>query len=180
MMNSEIHRVPGGWHRSMPVTIREAVTLLWKPSKWIFEGEVKNARYEKEETGWNRQYRCSGSWNVPDIFRIRGRFLVREKNGTPLSRAAGMDIRGNLMKWITLSGIYYWCDAAAGNSIYISTGAVPGRVSVASRIDGREHRFAAGAVMKFAKIQILGRYEAAMKERKLFSWHLDISCSGKF
>lgn len=72
------------------------------------------------------------------------------------------------MKWITLSGIYYWCDAAAGNSIYISTGAVPGRVSVASRIDGREHRFAAGAVMKFAKIQILGRYEAAMKERKLF------------
>lgn len=180
MVNSEIHRVPGGWHRSMPVTIREGVEILWRPSLWIFRGEVRNVRYEKEESGWSRQYRAVAAWNVPGIFRIRGHFQGREKNGLPFSYGWGADMRGTLLGSITLSGAWFQCHAAAGNPLYVSTGAVPGRVATASRIEGEQHLAVAGMKIKIFRIDLLGRYEALLGGGELLSWHLDVSCGGKF
>ena len=175
-VNSEIRRVPGGWHRSLPLMVREVLGFAWRPGSWHLEGEVKHARTEDEETEWRRQYRLSAGWQRKDIFQCRVRGVARGKTDAPLSWGMGVDMKGTFSMFLSLSLAWFYCDAAAGNSLYISTGCVPGSVAMATSFDGRGH-VCAGAI---GKIFFRGRYEISLKGRGVASQHADFSCGGKF
>jgi|GEM_PF-2829800 len=178
--NSETHRVPGGWHRSVPVTLRESAAMVWKPASWTIEGEVRHAAFEEEKTGWSRRYRLKGAWNYKKILRLRGLSTFQEAQGAHFSWSASADSRWSPGKYVTLEGSYAFCRAAEGNSVYLSTGSSPGRVALSSPVDGTRHVAAAGGGLKVWKIEIHGRCRTVFAGGRLLSWHIDAACRGKF
>ena len=179
-VNSETHRVPGGWHRSVPVTLREAAALVWKPGPWTIEGEVRHAAFEEEKTGWSRRYRLKSAWNYKKILRLRGLSTFQETKGAGFSWSSGADCRWSPGKYVILEGSYAFCRAAGGNSIYLSTGSSPGRVALSSPVKGTRHVAAAGGALRAWKIDLHGSCRTVFDGCRLLSWHIDAACRGKF